>query len=444
MLIDIVVPELGESITEGTITTWLVAVGEAVAEDQPLLELETEKVTAELPAPVAGVLTEILLGDGEDVPVGAVVGRIEPGAAASASTAKPPEATTTPAPAVAKPSEAAPLSPAVRRLVAEHGLDASQIPATGKDGRLLKADVLAFVEGPAVADSSDPATGVSFVSLTEPDVDPERFGSGMSTIAVAPVGLELPWRGASEAASAPPGGPVEPAARGTRRVKMTRLRRAIARRLKEVQNSAAMLTTFNEVDMKPVMDLRARYKERFVDRHGVKLGFMSFFVKASVEALKRYPAINGAVDGDHIVYNDFFDVGVAVSSKRGLVVPVVRDADRLSLAEVEQEIRGLAGAARDGKLTLDQLSGGTFTITNGGVFGSMLSTPIINGGQSAILGMHNIVKRPWVVGDAIEVRPVMYLALSYDHRIVDGAEAVRFLVTIKEIIEDPARLLLEV
>ncbi len=443
MLIDIVVPELGESITEGTITTWLVQVGEAVAEDQPLLELETEKVTAELPAPAAGVLREIVVGDGEDVPVGAIVGRIEAGATAAASPAKAaPAAAAPPAPPAPARAPDHPLSPAVRRLVDEHGLDASQIPATGKDGRLVKADVLDFLAAPAAADSSDPATGVSFESLTAPDLDPDRFGTGMATIAVAPVGLELPWRGGKEAPAVSAEAPSE--GRGTRRVKMTRLRRAIARRLKEVQNNAAMLTTFNEVDMKPVMDLRARYKERFVDRHGVKLGFMSFFLKASVEALKRYPAINGAVDGDHIVYNDFFDIGVAVSSKRGLVVPVVRDADRLSLAEVEQEIRNLAGAARDGKLSLEQLSGGTFTITNGGVFGSMLSTPIINGSQSAILGMHNIVKRPWVVDGAVEVRPIMYLALSYDHRIVDGAEAVRFLVTIKEIIEDPARLLLEV
>jgi 2-oxoglutarate dehydrogenase E2 component (dihydrolipoamide succinyltransferase) len=225
---------------------------------------------------------------------------------------------------------------------------------------------------------------------------------------------------------------------------MTRLRRSIARRLKEVQDTAALLTTFNEVDMKAVMDLRSRYKEAFLERHGVKLGFMSFFVKATVEALKRYPALNGGIDGDYILYNDFFDIGVAVSGKRGLVVPVLRDVDRLSFAEVEQEIRTLAGAARSGKITLEQLSGGTFTITNGGVFGSMLSTPIINGSQSAILGMHNIVRRPVAIGDAVEVRPVMYLALSYDHRIVDGAEAVRFLVTIKNIIEDPARLLLEV
>lgn len=432
MLIDIVVPELGESITEGTITTWLVQVGDAVTEDQPLLELETEKVTAELPAPKGGVLREIVVGDGEDVPVGAVVGRIEVGATASAP-AKSPAA----APVAVAPAVAVPLSPAVRRLVEEHRLDASQIPATGKDGRLVKADVLDFMS----ADEGDPATGLGSESGAVPDTGSERFGTGLSTIAVAPVGLDLPGRKAADAAAPPP---LEPTGRGTRRVKMTRLRRAIARRLKEVQNSAAMLTTFNEVDMQPVMEMRARYKDRFIDRHGVKLGFMGFFVKAAVESLKRYPAINGSVDGDHIVYNDFFDVGVAVSSKRGLVVPVIRDADRLSFAEVEQEIRGLAGSARDGKLTLEQLSGGTFTITNGGVFGSMLSTPIINGNQSAILGMHNIVKRPWVVGDKVEVRPVMYLALSYDHRIVDGSEAVRFLVTIKDIIEDPARLLLEV
>jgi 2-oxoglutarate dehydrogenase E2 component (dihydrolipoamide succinyltransferase) len=436
MLIDIVVPELGESITEGTITTWLVQVGDAVSEDQPLLELETEKVTAELPAPKAGVLTEILVGDGEDVPVGAVVGRIEPGATASAaaeSTAspasEPSEGGPTAAPAA---SGKLPLSPAVRRLVEEHGLDPSQIPATGREGRILKADVLDFMK-------LDPATGVQFDTKTEPKMDAVGFDSGLSPDPFAPASARSSGASVGGTAAA-----MDSNGRGTRRVKMTRLRRAIARRLKEVQNNAAMLTTFNEVDMKPVMDLRARYKDRFVDRHGVKLGFMGFFVKAAVEALKRYPAINGAVDGDHIIYNDFFDVGVAVSSKRGLVVPVIRDADRLSFAEVEQEIRTLAGSARDGKLSLEQLSGGTFTITNGGVFGSMLSTPIINGSQSAILGMHNIVKRPVAVGDSVEVRPVMYLALSYDHRIVDGSEAVQFLVTIKDIIEDPARLLLEV
>jgi 2-oxoglutarate dehydrogenase E2 component (dihydrolipoamide succinyltransferase) len=431
MLIDIVVPELGESITEGTITAWLVQVGDAVAEDQPLLELETEKVTAELPAPAAGVLVEIVVADGEDVPVGAVVGRIEPGAVAQAA---PPAASTAPTPAEAADAHPV-LSPAVRRLVEEHGLDPSQISATGRAGRLVKADVLDFIKTVEPGET-DPATGIGFESLTVPDIDPDRFG-GLSTLAVAPVAEPSP---PPPSAAAPP----VRTGRGTRRVKMTRLRRSIARRLKEVQDTAALLTTFNEVDMKAVMDLRSRYKEAFLERHGVKLGFMSFFVKATVEALKRYPALNGGIDGDYILYNDFFDIGVAVSGKRGLVVPVLRDVDRLSFAEVEQEIRTLAGAARSGKITLEQLSGGTFTITNGGVFGSMLSTPIINGSQSAILGMHNIVRRPVAIGDAVEVRPVMYLALSYDHRIVDGAEAVRFLVTIKNIIEDPARLLLEV
>jgi len=288
----------------------------------------------------------------------------------------------------------------------EAGVDPAAVTGTGRRGQILKGDVIDYIESATPASSNGT---IAMIGTVEPD---------------APV--------------------VASTGRGTRRVPMTRLRRRIAERLKEVQNTAAILTTFNEVDMKPMLDLRAKYKEAFQKKHGVKLGFMGFFMKAAIEALKDFPAVNGFIDGQDIVYNDYYDIGVAVSSSRGLVVPVVRDADRMSFADVEKSIGDLATAARDGALTLEQLTGGTFTITNGGVFGSMLSTPIINAPQSAILGMHNIVKRPWVVGDAIEVRPIMYLALSYDHRIIDGAQAVRFLVRIKQLIEDPARLLLEV
>jgi len=401
---DIIIPEVGESITEGTISTWYVKVGEAVAVDQALFELETDKITTDVPSPVGGVVTELLAADGEDVLVGAVVARVDESAAAPPPAPEkesaPAEAAPAPAPSAAPVSTTdMPLPPATRRIVQEHGLDASKITGTGVRGQILKGDVQAYM---ADHSKGDAAAAVSALAPSS--------GTG----------------------------------RATRRVPMTRLRRRIAQRLKEVQNTAAILTTFNEVDMQPIMDLRSKYKQTFIDKHGTKLGFMSFFVKAAIESLKEFPAVNGIIDGDDILYNDFYDVGIAVSSKRGLVVPVLRDADRLSFAEIEQGISGLAVAARDGTLTLDQLSGGTFTITNGGTFGSMLSTPIINAPQSAILGMHNIVKRPWVVGDSIEIRPIMYLALSYDHRIIDGSQAVRFLVKIKQMLEDPARLLLEV
>ncbi len=413
---EVTIPEVGESITEGTISTWYVKVGDAVAVDQPLFELETDKITTDVPSPVGGVVTELLAGDGDDVLVGSVVAKIDESAEAPASPPKADEAPTeAPAPKApaAKPAAAPakgtdmPLPPASKRMIVEHGLNPEDISGSGKRGQILKEDVQAHLDS-GKKDLAGTMAAIPAVS-PEPSSSPAPTASG----------------------------------RGTRRVPMTRLRRRIAERLKEVQNTAAILTTFNEVDMKPVMDLRSRYKQAFLDKHGVKLGFMSFFVKASIEALKEFPAVNGFIDGTDIVYNDFYDVGIAVSSKRGLVVPVLRDADRLSFAEVEQGIGNLAVAARDGALTLDQLSGGTFTITNGGTFGSMLSTPIINAPQSAILGMHNIVKRPWVVGDSIEVRPIMYVALSYDHRIIDGAQAVRFLVKIKEVLEDPARLLLD-
>ncbi len=415
MATDVVVPNLGESITEGTITTWLVEVGDAVAVDQPLLELETDKVTAELPAPKAGVLIEKKFADGDDVAVGAVVGVIDETAAVAT---RPPAAAPKAAPAPPKAAEArqaAPKAPAkpfpaAQHLADELGVDTAALAGSGKGGRVTKGDVLA-ASGPSASEST--------------------------LASMAPVRLELPSLRAPEPAAAPTG-------RAERRVKMTRMRRAIATRLKDVQNTAAILTTFNEVDMGAIMELRNEFKGAFQDRHGVKLGFMSFFVKACVEALKEFPAVNGRIDGDDIVYHDFYDVGVAVSSERGLVVPVLRDADHLSFAEVEKTINELALAARSGALTLSQLEGGTFSITNGGIFGSMLSTPILNAPQSAILGMHNIVERPMAVNGQVAIRPIMYVALSYDHRIVDGREAVSFLVKVKQLLEHPARLLLEV
>ena len=440
MATDVVVPSLGESITEGTITTWLVDLGEAVEVDQPLLELETDKVTAELPAPVAGVLSEKRFADGDDVSVGAVVGVIDE---AAAGTAKKPVAGTTTKPAAgpakspaeaaevppqvteaapALPADAPKMMPAARYLAKEMGMDPSGVVGTGKGGRITKGDLLA-----------------ASAALPAPVDAPESTLAGM-----APVSLDLPSL-ASLTPSAPlPPTPPTPAGRAERRIKMTRMRRAIASRLKEVQNTAAILTTFNEVDMGAIMALRTEFKEPFQKRHGVKLGFMSFFLKACVEALKEFPAVNGRIDGHDIVYNDFYDIGVAVSSDRGLVVPVVRDADHLGFADVEKSINALATAARDGSLTLSQLQGGTFSITNGGIFGSMLSTPIINAPQSAILGMHNIVQRPMAVNGQVEIRPIMYVALSYDHRIIDGRQAVQFLVKVKGLLEDPARLLLEV
>ena len=461
MAVEVTIPELGESITEGTIVAWLVEVGDVVKEDQPLLELETDKVTAELPAPIAGVITEQLFEAGADVNVGAVVARIDGDAAAAATRPKAatpappaeppaaaaaPPATPAPPPATSAPGKAAPQSPAVRRLLEEHDLDPQEISATGRDGRLLKGDILAHVaarSAPSMGPEGDDETDLNSTIAGMPTLATELRSTKTS---IKPIPPPSPLAASTPASPATPRVAPRPAAggRAQRRVRMTRMRRAIATRLKEVQNTAAILTTFNEVDMKPVMDMRGRYKEQFLKRHDVKLGFMSFFIKAVIESLKEYPALNGAIDGNEIVYNDYFDIGVAVSSERGLVVPVLRDADRLSFAEIEQTIRDLAVAARDGQLTMEQLTGGTFSITNGGTFGSMLSTPILNPPQSGILGMHNIVRRPWVVGDSIEIRPIMYVALSYDHRIVDGAQAVRFLVKVKELLEDPARLLLEV
>ena len=399
MATQIVVPALGESVTEATVSKWLKSAGEAVAMDEPLVELETDKITLEVPAAAAGVLAAITVAEGQTVEVGAVLGSIEASAdgAAPANRAVPEPV---PEPA-APPATRQSLSPAVRKLVEEHGLDPTTIEGTGKGGRLTKGDVLAHLASSRDSVPADPAP--------------------------APVPA------------------AEPAPAGAReeRVPMTRLRQRIAERIKEAQNTAAMLTTFNEVDMSAVIAMRGRLRDAFEKKHGVRLGFMSFFVKSVIVALKEVPAVNAEIDGTDIVYKNHYDIAVAVGTEQGLVVPVLRDADGLSFAAVEAGIADLGSRARDGKLAMQDLTGGTFTITNGGVYGSLLSTPILNPPQSGILGMHKIEKRPVAVDDEIVVRPMMYLALSYDHRIVDGREAVTFLVRVKECIEDPERILLE-
>ncbi len=414
---EIRVPTLGESVTEATIGKWFKHPGDAVAVDEPLVELETDKVTIEVPAPAAGVLSEIAAKDGETVAVGAVLGQIKDGAGAAKSAtaaakpaAAPPsaEAKTAAAPAVAaKPAASvsdAPSAPSVRRLSAETGLDASTVPGTGKDGRVTKGDMLAAIERAAAAPTPVAATAAA-VQVRAPS-------------------------------------PADDAAR-EERVRMTRLRQTIARRLKEAQNTAAMLTTFNEVDMGHVMALRTQYRDLFEKKHGAKLGFMGFFVKACVQALKDIPAVNAEIDGTDIIYKNYYHIGIAVGSERGLVVPVVRDCDRKSLAEIEKAIADFGRRARDGVLKIEELQGGTFSITNGGIYGSLMSTPILNAPQSGILGMHKIQDRPMAVAGKVEIRPMMYLALSYDHRVVDGREAVTFLVRVKELLEEPSRLVLD-
>ena len=416
---EIRVPALGESVTEATIGKWFKKPGEAVAVDEPLVELETDKVTIEVPAPAAGVLADIAAKDGDTVAVGAVLGQIKEGAGGSAKaaaaatpgasppTSPPPQsapaAAPKPAPATAKSSDA-PLAPSVRRLASESGIDAARVAGSGKDGRVTKGDMLAAIERAAAAPTPVAATA-------------------------AAVQMRAP---------APP----DDAAR-EERVRMTRLRQTIARRLKDAQNTAAMLTTFNEVDMGHIMALRTQYRDLFEKKHGVKLGFMGFFVRACVQALKEIPAVNAEVDGADIVYKNYYHIGIAVGTERGLVVPVVRDCDSKSLGDIEKAIADFGRRARDGTLKIEEMQGGTFTITNGGIYGSLMSTPILNAPQSGILGMHKIVERPMVVAGKIEVRPMMYLALSYDHRLVDGREAVTFLVRVKECLEDPTRLVLD-
>ncbi|MFT4954293.1 MAG: 2-oxoglutarate dehydrogenase E2 component (dihydrolipoamide succinyltransferase) [Brevundimonas sp.] len=397
--IDLTTPVMGESVAEGSMGAWLKKAGDAVKKDEVLVEIETDKVAVEVSSPADGVLAEITAEQGASVTPGQVIGKVAvgEGAAASAPSATPANAGS--AQVADKGGDAPHLSPSVQRIVAENNLDPKAIEGSGKDGRILKGDALAAAEAPKAAPA--PAS-------------------------------------APAAASAPRAtGPRE------ERVKMTRLRQTIARRLKESQNTAAQLTTFNEVDMSAVMALRSAYKDSFEKRHGVKLGFMSLFTKAVVAALKEIPAVNAEIDGTDIIYKNHYDIGVAVGTEKGLVVPVLRDADQLSLAEIEKGIAALGKAARDGDLTLDQLQGGTFTITNGGIYGSLMSTPILNMPQSGILGMHNIVQRPVAVNGEVKIRPMMYLALSYDHRIVDGKEAVTFLVRIKENLEDPQRFLLD-
>jgi 2-oxoglutarate dehydrogenase E2 component (dihydrolipoamide succinyltransferase) len=400
MATEIRVPTLGESVSEATIGKWFKKPGDAVKADEPLLELETDKVTLEVNAPAAGVLAEIVAKDGDTVGVGALLGSIAAGSGAAAAA---PAAVSAPAPSpVAAPAPVAAAAshdhgPAVSRIAAESGINPASVAASGKDGRVTKGDMLAAVAaGPAVS---------------------------------APVAMRAP-------------SPADDASR-EERVKMTKLRQTIARRLKEAQNTSAMLTTFNEVDMTEVMALRNKYKDIFEKKHGNKLGFMGFFVKACVQALKELPAVNAEIDGTDLVYKNYYHIGIAVGTDKGLVVPVVREADQLSISGVEKTIADFGKRARDGQLKIDEMQGGTFTITNGGIYGSLMSTPILNAPQSGILGMHKIQDRPMVVAGKIEVRPMMYLALSYDHRIVDGKEAVTFLVRVKEALEDPARLVLD-
>lgn len=398
MSIEIKVPVLPESVSEATVAGWHKKVGDQVSQDENLVDIETEKVVLEVPSTVDGVIIEIKQQEGDTVEAEQLLAIIKEGATASSGAAETEEAK----PAESKTASDEKYGPAVRKLLEENNLDASKITATGKNGTLTKADVQKHLEQSA-------------------------------TPAAKPVPAP-----AAPVVNTPSGERTE------RREPMSRLRATIARRLKDAQNTQAMLTTFNDVNLQAVMDLRSQYKEKFEKAHGARLGFMSFFVKASIEALKRYPAVNASIDGNDIVYHDYYDVGIAAASPRGLVVPVLRDVDKLSFAQVEQTISDYGQRAKEGKLGMEELTGGTFTITNGGVFGSMLSTPIVNPPQSAILGMHRIEQRPVAENGEVVIRPMMYLALTYDHRIIDGAEAVRFLVTIKECLEDPARLLLEI
>ncbi|NKQ10731.1 2-oxoglutarate dehydrogenase complex dihydrolipoyllysine-residue succinyltransferase [Pseudomonas sp. SST3] len=408
MAIEIKAPQFPESVADGTVATWHKQPGEAVKRDELIVDIETDKVVMEVLAEADGVLTEIVKNEGDTVLSGELLGKLEAGATASAApAAAPAETAAAPAAATAAPAaggEDAILAPAARKLAEENGIDPNSVKGTGKDGRVTKEDLVAAIE----AKKSAPAAA----------------------------------KPAASAAAAPVAAAGD---RTEKRVPMTRLRAKVAERLVEAQSNMAMLTTFNEVDMTEVMALRSKYKELFEKTHnGVRLGFMSFFVKASVEALKRFPAVNASIDGTDIVYHGYQDIGVAVSSDRGLVVPVLRNAELMNLAEVESGIATFGKKARDGKLSIDEMTGGTFTITNGGTFGSMMSTPIVNPPQAAILGMHNILQRPMAVNGQVVIRPMMYLALSYDHRLIDGKEAVSFLVTIKNLLEDPARLLLDI
>ena len=437
MTVEVKVPVLAESIPDATLLEWRKQPGDTVDKDEILIELETDKVVLEVPAPEAGVLAEILKQTGDTVLSQEVLARIDPGEGASAAPLElAPDPATAPAAPSAQSTAAADrgrLSPAVRRLVEEHGLDASAISGAGRDGRITKADVLAHLDAAAkAAEAVSAPAAVPLASAPAPESVPVRPAPTASTPAPASARVD-------SVSAAPAAG-----RRDERREPMSRLRRRIAERLVQAQHTAAILTTFNEIDMQPVMALRARYKESFERRHEVRLGFMSFFAKAAVQALGRFPAVNARIDGSDIVYHDFCDVGVAVGSPRGLVVPILRNVEAMSFADIESRIAEFGAKARDGTLSIEDMSGGTFTISNGGVFGSLLSTPILNPPQSGILGMHKTEERPVVVNGEVVVRPMMYVALSYDHRIIDGREAVQFLVCVKEAIEDPARLLLDV
>ncbi len=398
MSIEVKVPALPESVADATIATWHKKVGDRVTRDENILDLETDKVVLEVPAPTDGVLTEILFKEGATVTSGELLARIEAGNVNVSAVA--------PAAAEKNADDEKATSPAVRRMMAEHDLQPSQIIGSGKEGRITKEDVVGYIESSRVKGTAPAATQ-------------------SASAAKAPVQVSM-------------------GAREERRVPMSRLRAKVAERLLQAQHNAAMLTTFNEVNLKAVMELRAQYKDSFEKKHGVKLGFMSFFTKAVVESLKRFPAVNASIDEQEIVYHGYYDIGIAVSTERGLVVPVIRDADQMSMAEMELSIADFAGRARQGRLTMDDMQGGTFTITNGGVFGSLLATPIINPPQTGILGMHKIEDRAVVEKGQIVIRPMMYIALSYDHRLIDGKESVQFLVSVKELLEDPARLLLNV
>ena len=434
MSTDVKVPALGESITEATLGQWLKAPGDAVAADEPIASLETDKVAVEVNAPVAGTLAEQLVKEGDSVEVGAIIARVTEGAGAAADSEKQaadaatnpagPAETPLPKDDVHAPAEEhadLTLSPAVRRAVLEHHVDPSRIQGTGKDGRITKDDVLAAAK--AKDDGAPAKAGVQAEAKASP-MPPKP----------AP---QADWVPASAGTQASAG------ARKEERVRMSRLRQTIAQRLKEAQNTAALLTTFNDVDMSAVMAARSKYKDLFEKKHGIRLGFMGFFVKACALAARDIPAVNASIEGDEIVYRDYLDVSIAVSAPKGLVVPVIRNADAMSFAEIEKAIAAYGKKAKEGTLTIDEMTGGTFTISNGGVFGSLLSTPIINPPQSAVLGMHRIEERPVAVDGQVVIRPMMYLALSYDHRLVDGREAVTFLVRVKEAIEDPTRLLID-
>ncbi|HXW74046.1 MAG TPA: 2-oxoglutarate dehydrogenase complex dihydrolipoyllysine-residue succinyltransferase [Steroidobacteraceae bacterium] len=429
MSTEIRVPQLPESVADATLVTWHKRPGDAIRRDENLADLETDKVVLEVPAPANGVVSQILVPSGTVVTSGQVLAVIDEGAAAASAKTPTPTARAPAAPDGDGAKDAGKLSPSVRRLVEENHLDPAAIPASGRDGRLTKSDVVDYLKRPAEAPRAPVAAAVAASTAPGPSpAPPAPAAPGPSSLTRAPA-VRAPGTGAG---------------RAEQRVPMTRLRARIAQRLIEAQSTQALLTTFNEVDLTAVQELRSRYRERFEKEHGVKLGFMSFFVKASIEALRRFPVLNASVDGNDIIYHEYYDIGVAVSTDRGLIVPVVRDADTKGFAAIEKEVADYARKAREGTLAIEDLTGGTFTITNGGIFGSLMSTPIVNAPQSAILGMHKIQERPMVVAGQIAVRPMMYLAVTYDHRIIDGREAVQFLVTIKEALEDPGRMLLGV